>query len=72
MKADLSLRDSPHDRRSSINGAFKEARHNPIFQSESIESIAKGTWSVIKGGKTGWAAGYRQYGASKLCGVTTM
>ncbi|KAF2005113.1 NAD(P)-binding protein [Amniculicola lignicola CBS 123094] len=59
---------NPHDPRNSWNGAFK----NRIFNTSSIEPIAKGTWSLSKDDKTGWAAGYRRYGASKLCGVTTI
>ncbi|KAF2703703.1 NAD(P)-binding protein [Pleomassaria siparia CBS 279.74] len=63
---------NPHDPRNSWNGSFKEARYNTIFSSDTINPIAKGSWSTSKDDKTGWAAGYRRYGASKLCGVATI
>ncbi|KAH7113767.1 putative short-chain dehydrogenase [Dendryphion nanum] len=55
---------------SSWSHIFKEEKYNTIINSSSIDPIAKGTWSANKDDKTGWAAGYRRYGASKLCGVT--
>lgn len=39
---------NPHDARNSWNGSFKEPRYNTIFNSNSIDGIAKGTWSAIK------------------------
>ncbi|KAF2829892.1 NAD(P)-binding protein [Ophiobolus disseminans] len=63
---------SSHNPHNPWNGAFKDARYNTIFAPESIDSIATGRWSSTEGDKTGWAAGYRRYGASKLCGVTTI
>ncbi|KAF2477175.1 uncharacterized protein BDR25DRAFT_339170 [Lindgomyces ingoldianus] len=63
---------NPHDPCNSWNGSFKEAKYNTIFNSGSIDAIAKGNWSLSKDDKTGWAAGYRRYGASKLCCVTTI
>ncbi|ORY06678.1 hypothetical protein BCR34DRAFT_604160 [Clohesyomyces aquaticus] len=63
---------NPHDPRNSWNGSFKDPKYNTIFSGETTDSIANGTWSLSNDDKTGWAAGYRRYGASKLCGVTTV
>jgi hypothetical protein len=60
---------SPRDPRCSMSGAFKKQE---IFDSDTVDAIANGTWSPTKDDKTGWQAGNRRYGASKLCGVTTM
>jgi hypothetical protein len=54
-----------------MNGAYKDPRHKK-FITDSLEPIAKGTWSANEDDSTGWAAGYRRYGASKLCGVMMM
>jgi len=66
------LPDSPHDPANKFNGSFKDPKYNTIFTSDTIDAIAKGEWSATKDDTTGWAAGYRRYGASKLCGVTMM
>ncbi|KAF1950324.1 NAD(P)-binding protein [Byssothecium circinans] len=63
---------NPHDLHTSWNGAFKEARYNTIFNAGSIDAIARGSWSLSREDTSGWAAGHRRYGASKLCGVTAI
>ncbi|KAF2009348.1 putative short-chain dehydrogenase [Aaosphaeria arxii CBS 175.79] len=63
---------NPHDPRNSWNGAFKEAKYNIVLNSNNIDAIARGQWSLSKDDMTGWAAGYRRYGASKLCGVVAI
>lgn len=60
----------PHNNHA-LNTAFKEKKYQE-FIVENLDSIAEGTWSPSKDDTTGWAAGYRRYGASKLCGVTMM
>lgn len=60
---------NPDDRHNTLNGAFKEEKYK-TFISDDLEPIAEGTWSANKDDSSGWAAGYRRYGASKLCGVT--
>ncbi|CAN8101873.1 unnamed protein product [Discula destructiva] len=59
---------NPQDRRNLGKGAFSESRYRQ-FITDDLEPIAKGTWSANKDDTTNWAAGYRRYGASKLCGV---
>lgn len=54
-----------------MNGSYKEDKHKKIIL-DDLERIAKGTWSANEDDSTGWAAGYRRYGASKLCGVMMM
>lgn len=63
--------DSPRDKHNSLNGAYDDERFK-YFISDDLEPIAKGSWSATKDDTTGWAAGYRRYGASKLCGVMMM
>lgn len=58
---------SPRDSHNTLNGAYKEERFQ-TFISDDLEPIAKGSWSA-KDDPTNWEAGYRRYGASKLCGI---
>lgn len=60
----------PHNNHA-LNTAFKEDKYQELIL-DDLGPIAKGTWSPSKDDTTGWAAGYRRYGASKLCGVTMM
>lgn len=40
---------------------------------DDLEPLAKGAWSSTADEKENpWMAGYRRYGASKMCGVSTM
>ncbi|KAI1498630.1 putative short-chain dehydrogenase [Biscogniauxia marginata] len=50
--------------------AYKDKYSTVI--SDSLEPIANGTWSANKDDDTAWAAGYRRYGASKLCSMTML
>ncbi|RDA87744.1 hypothetical protein CP532_1779 [Ophiocordyceps camponoti-leonardi (nom. inval.)] len=62
---------NPYDKHNVQNGSFKEQRYKTII-SDDLEPLAKGAWSASVDDKTGWAAGYRRYGASKLCAVTML
>lgn len=59
---------NPEHQQNVMNGAYKDDKHKR-FIVDDLEPIAKGTWSANEDDSTGWAAGYRRYGASKLCGV---
>ncbi|KAI1770958.1 putative short-chain dehydrogenase [Hypoxylon cercidicola] len=52
-------------------GAYDDNKYKTVI-SESLEPIAKGTWSANENDNTAWAAGYRRYGASKLCSLVTV
>ncbi|KAI1131980.1 NAD(P)-binding protein [Nemania abortiva] len=63
-----SWAQNPQDRHNVMNGAFNDAKHK-VMISDDLEPLAKGTWSLDEDDRTNWAAGYRRYGASKLCAV---
>ncbi|KAF2966948.1 hypothetical protein GQX73_g6605 [Xylaria multiplex] len=63
-----SWSQDPQDRHNVMNGSFDDARFKTII-ADNLEPLATGTWSADKDDKTSWAAGYRRYGASKLCAV---
>ena len=54
-----------------MNGSFKSDRYKTMVTSD-LAPLAAGTWSSSKDDDTGWAAAYRRYGASKMCGVAMM
>lgn len=54
-----------------MNGSFNDPQFKTII-ADDLEMLATGTWSSNKDDKTSWAAGYRRYGASKLCAVAMM
>ncbi|KAH7316992.1 putative short-chain dehydrogenase [Stachybotrys elegans] len=58
-----------HNTKDKRNVAYKAPEYQSILSTD-LEPIAKGTWSATADDNTIWAAGYRRYGASKLCGVT--
>ncbi|KAI0473340.1 NAD(P)-binding protein [Xylariaceae sp. FL0804] len=63
-----SWAQNPLDSHNVMNGSFNEARHQTMI-TDSLDPLANGTWSANKEDTTRWAAGYRRYGASKMCGV---
>ncbi|KAI1842345.1 hypothetical protein JX266_011513 [Neoarthrinium moseri] len=62
---------NPHDKLNMEKTAYTDKRYRTTIQ-DDLGSIAKGTWSANKNDTLGWAAGWRQYGATKLCSVTMM
>lgn len=64
-------RSSPEDKHNIMNGSFEHNRYKTMI-TDDLDSVAKGTWSPDVDGEPAWAAGYRRYGASKLCGVSMM
>jgi NAD(P)-dependent dehydrogenase (short-subunit alcohol dehydrogenase family) len=62
---------NPKDPRNAVNGSFNDDRYRTIIR-QDLEPIVKGTLSANADDATTWAAGYRRYGASKLCGITMM
>ncbi|KAI1379875.1 NAD(P)-binding protein [Hypoxylon crocopeplum] len=67
LLAILLLQSLDH-RHNVMNGAFKNDKYKTMI-TDDLEPIAKGTWSANTDGEPAWAAAYRRYGASKLCGV---
>ncbi|KAI1144954.1 NAD(P)-binding protein [Nemania diffusa] len=63
-----SWAQDPQDRHNVMNGSFNDPQFKTII-ADDLEMLATGTWSSNKDDKTSWAAGYRRYGASKLCAV---
>ncbi|KAI1210113.1 NAD(P)-binding protein [Annulohypoxylon truncatum] len=59
---------APGDRHNIMNGSFQDSRYKTMI-TDDLEPLAKGTWSPNIDGEHTWAAGYRRYGASKMCGV---
>ncbi|KAH8766663.1 putative short-chain dehydrogenase [Diaporthe sp. PMI_573] len=59
---------NPRDSHNAINGAYQEDKFK-AFISDDLDPIANGSWSATKDDPTNWAAGYRRYGVSKLCGI---
>ncbi|KAI3390275.1 hypothetical protein diail_10670 [Diaporthe ilicicola] len=59
---------NPEDRHNVMNGSFNDNRYKTMIV-EDLEPLAKGTWSANEDDATNWAAAYRRYGASKMCGV---
>ncbi|KAL1865058.1 hypothetical protein Daus18300_007405 [Diaporthe australafricana] len=59
---------NPEHQQNVMNGAYNDEKYKR-FITDDLEPIAKGTWSATADDSTGWAAGYRRYGASELCGV---
>ncbi|KAI0110764.1 putative short-chain dehydrogenase [Nemania sp. FL0031] len=56
----------PFDKRNDSGGCFTNDRYKTIVQDEdSIEAIAKGTWSSAEEDPS-WRGGFRRYGAAKL------
>ncbi|KAI1278922.1 putative short-chain dehydrogenase [Xylaria sp. FL0933] len=56
----------PHDKRNESGGCFTDEKYKTIVQDEdSIEAIAKGTWSSAEEDPS-WKSGFRRYGAAKL------
>ncbi|KAI1441441.1 putative short-chain dehydrogenase [Annulohypoxylon stygium] len=60
---------NPEDKHNIMNGSFEHNRYKTMI-TDDLDSVAKGTWSPDVDGEPAWAAGYRRYGASKLCGVS--
>ncbi|OTA84574.1 hypothetical protein M434DRAFT_377725 [Hypoxylon sp. CO27-5] len=60
--------DRERDKHNVMNGSFKDSRYKTMI-TDDLEPIAKGTWSSNSDDETDWAAAYRRYGASKMCGV---
>ncbi|KAI1774972.1 putative short-chain dehydrogenase [Hypoxylon cercidicola] len=50
-------------------GSFQDGRYKTMVD-QDLEPLAKGTWSPNVDGEPAWEAGYRRYGASKMCGVS--
>jgi hypothetical protein len=54
-----------------------DARNGPVHQQwttvfrDGVDPVAQGTWSSSKDDSS-WRAGFRRYGASKLCQVMMM
>ncbi|KAI1323748.1 putative short-chain dehydrogenase [Xylariaceae sp. FL0255] len=60
---------NPNDRRNLAKAAYTEPQYTTeIF--DHLDGIARGTWSPNTDKTSAWIAGWRRYGASKLCGVT--
>ncbi|KAI0397366.1 NAD(P)-binding protein [Xylariaceae sp. FL0594] len=63
---------SSFSHKSTLIRSHCKSTHKTVISSD-LEPIAKGTWSPNSADDNNswtWAAGYRRYGASKLCGVT--
>ncbi|KAI1464060.1 NAD(P)-binding protein [Daldinia caldariorum] len=63
-----SWAQNPEDRRNVMNRSFRDDKYKTMVDTD-LEPLAKGTWSPNKNGESIWKAGYRRYGASKVCGV---
>ncbi|ETS84700.1 hypothetical protein PFICI_02725 [Pestalotiopsis fici W106-1] len=63
-----SWAQNPEDPHNIMNGSFKDNRYKTMVF-DDLEPLAKGTWSSNADDNTSWAAAYRRYGASKMCGV---
>ncbi|KAI0391447.1 NAD(P)-binding protein [Xylariaceae sp. FL0594] len=59
----------PLDSHNVMDGSFDDPKYKEIV-SKDLETVANGSWSADKDDTTSWAAGYRRYGASKLCAVS--
>ncbi|KAI2610569.1 putative short-chain dehydrogenase [Hypoxylon sp. NC1633] len=65
----------PHDEANKLNSAFEDEQWKTIFadaSSESVESVARGTWSTSPKDPAQdprQLPGIRRYGASKLCSI---
>ncbi|KAI2615843.1 NAD(P)-binding protein [Hypoxylon sp. NC1633] len=64
-----SWAQNPEDRHNVMNGAFKNDKYKTMI-TDDLDPIAKGIWSPNIDGEPAWAAAYRRYGVSKLCGVS--
>ncbi|KAK6818912.1 short-chain dehydrogenase [Apiospora arundinis] len=62
-----SLSHDVHAGQNNIGGQFTDPKWKIIIQG-STEPVAKGTWSTTEDDPS-WCAGFRRYGASKLCEV---
>ncbi|KAK7962821.1 short-chain dehydrogenase [Apiospora aurea] len=60
-----SLAHDPYAQQNNSGGQFSDPKWKTIFQ-DSTESVAKGTWSTTADDPS-WCAGFRRYGASKMC-----
>jgi hypothetical protein len=65
----MSNASSSRDPRNDSLGFYKGEQRKTIFH--DADSIAKGTWSSTKDDPT-MKAGFRRYGAAKLCEVMMM
>ncbi|KAK8043457.1 Short-chain dehydrogenase TIC 32- chloroplastic [Apiospora rasikravindrae] len=62
-----SLAHDPYAQQNNSGGQFSDPKWKMIFQ-DSIEPVAKGTWSTSEDDPS-WCAGFRRYGASKMCEI---
>ncbi|KAI1123710.1 hypothetical protein F5Y10DRAFT_251322 [Nemania abortiva] len=60
-----SLAHDPNADQNNAGGQFTDKKWKVILQ-DGTESVAKGTWSTASEDAS-WRAGFRRYGASKLC-----
>ncbi|KAI1807090.1 NAD(P)-binding protein [Daldinia bambusicola] len=63
-----SWAQNPRDRHNVMIGSFRDEKYKTMVDVD-LEPLAKGTWSPNKDSEPTWEAGYRRYGASKMCGV---
>ncbi|CAJ2508296.1 Uu.00g094820.m01.CDS01 [Anthostomella pinea] len=63
-----SWAQDPEHKNNVWNGSFKYERYKTMI-AEDLEPLAKGLWSPNNNNEEAWAAGYRRYGASKMCGI---
>lgn len=60
---------SPYDPRNNSVGLYEDEKWKTVFH--DTDSIAKGTWSSTKDDPSAMA-GFRRYGAGKLCEIMMM
>ena len=65
----LTSVSSPYENQNSW--PFRHPRFKTIFDTDSADPVAKGTWSTDADGPV-WESGMRRYGASKLCQIMMM
>lgn len=64
------LAPSPNADQNNAGGQFTDKKWKVILR-DGTESVAKGTWSTTSEDAS-WRAGFRRYGASKLCELLMM
>ncbi|KAK8008210.1 hypothetical protein PG991_010761 [Apiospora marii] len=65
-----SLAHDPYAKQNNSGGQFADPKWKVIIQ-DGTEAVAKGTWSTTKDDPS-WCAGFRRYGAAKLCELMMM